>query len=79
MAFAFQIALLEQPAISALWIGKDFPAIVIHIPEEKAVGAVLQDWLADLVQIPPILLLHNRFIRGVHFFLSFDIQTVILR
>ena len=41
MPFAALVALLEKPAVAAFRIGQDFPAIVVGIPKEEAVSAVL--------------------------------------
>jgi hypothetical protein len=42
MTLAVLVALFEQPAIAAFRIGENLPAIIIAIPKEEAVGAVLQ-------------------------------------
>ena len=78
MAFTVEVTLFEQPTIAALRIGEDFPTIVVHIPEEKAIGAVLQDRLADLVQSPLTLLFYNRLVGRIDFFLRFHIEAVMV-
>src|SRR2546427_607466 len=42
VSLALLVALFEEPAVAAFRIGQDLPAIVVAIPEEKAVGAVLE-------------------------------------
>src|SRR5712692_5874376 len=54
MPLALQVALFEHPAVAALWIGQDLPAIIVAIPEEEAVGAVLEMRFGDFLQ-PPLL------------------------
>src|SRR5260370_24819707 len=73
MPLALQVALLEQPAIAAGRIGQDLPAIVVAIPEEEAVGAVLQMRLGDFLELPRLRPGANRPMRLVHFILGANI------
>src|SRR5712691_5682856 len=52
MTFALKVALFEQPAVAALRIGQDLPAIIVAIPEEKAVGAMLEMRFGDFLEMP---------------------------
>jgi hypothetical protein len=54
MAFAGKVALVEDPAVAALRIRQDLPAVVVGVPEMEAVGAVGGNRFADVVQ-PPLL------------------------
>src|SRR5580704_6737860 len=76
MPFALLVALFEQPAVAAFRVGQDLPAIVVGIPEEKAVGAVLQMRLGDLLEAPGIGLGADGAVRLVHLFLAADVEPV---
>src|SRR5262249_19171808 len=56
MSFAVLVPLFEQPAIAALRVGQDLPAIIIAIPKEEAVGTVLEMWLGDFFEVPLVSL-----------------------
>ena len=49
MTFAVLVALFKQPAIAAFRIGQDLPAIIVAIPKEETVGAVLEMRLGDFL------------------------------
>jgi len=51
MTFAVLVALFEQPAITTFRIGQDLPAIVVAIPKEETVGAVLKMRFGDFLEI----------------------------
>ena len=50
MSFALLVAVLEQPTMAAFRIGQDLPTIIVGIPEEEAVGAVLQMRFGDFLR-----------------------------
>src|ERR1700691_2031202 len=74
---ALEIAQRKEPGIAALGIGQYLPTIQIAIPEVEAVGAVLQNRLADLGELPLILLLHDDAIAFVDLFLGLDVEPVV--
>src|SRR5437667_12410482 len=78
MAFALLVALLEQPAVAALRIGQDFPAIIVAVPEEEAVGAVLKMRLGDLLEVPCLGLGADDAVRLVHLLLGADVEPVVV-
>jgi hypothetical protein len=67
------LAPLEEPTIASGRIREDLPAVVVHIPEVKAVGAMLQIRLADLLEIPLGGILYNNAMTLVNLGLSFDV------
>jgi hypothetical protein len=52
MSFAVLVALFEQPTIAAFRVGQDLPAIIVAIPKEEAVGAVLKMRFRDFLRCP---------------------------
>src|SRR5437762_14248081 len=78
LAFARKVALFEEPAVAAGRIGQDLPAIIVAIPEEEAVGAVLQMRLGDLLQPPLLGLGADGAVRLVDLFLGADIEPVVV-
>jgi len=54
MTFAVLVALFEQPAITTFRIGQDLPAIVVAIPKEETVGAVLKMRFGDFLEMPAV-------------------------
>jgi len=78
MSPAGLITLLEEPAIAAFGISQDFPAIVITIPEVKTVRPVLENWLADFVEVPFLLIFKNYLIRRIDLLLRFNVQAVVV-
>src|SRR5262252_3409021 len=73
MTFAVLVALLKQPAIAALRIGQDLPAIIIAIPKEEAVGAVLKMRFGDFFEMPLLGLGTDGAVRLIDVFLGADI------
>src|SRR5580704_8553863 len=78
MAFALLVALLEQPAIAAFRIGQDLPAIIVAIPEEEAVGAVLKMRLGDFLETPLLGLRTDDAVYIIYLFLAADIEPVVV-
>src|SRR5438874_7052028 len=78
MPAALEIALLEDPRIAALWIGKHFPGVVVAVPEKEAVGAVALGGLADLVQAPFRRLLGAKAPGGVDLGVALDVEAVVV-
>src|ERR1700730_7423406 len=78
MPLACLVALLEQPAVAAFRIGQDLPAIIVAIPKEEAVGAVLQMRLGDFLEVPRIGLGADGVVRLVHLLLGADIEPVVV-
>src|ERR1051326_290564 len=78
MALAFLVALIEQPAVAAGRVGQDLPAIVVAIPEEKAVGAVLKMRLRDFLEAPFLGPGADRAVRLVDFLLGANVEPVVV-
>src|SRR5580704_731052 len=78
MPFALLVALLEQPAVAPFRVGQDLPAIVVGVPEEKAVGAVLQMRLGNLLQLPRVGPGADGAMRLVGLLLGADIEPVVI-
>src|SRR5580765_1833896 len=78
MAAAFEVALLEDPGVAAARVGKDFPGVVVAVPEEKAVGAVALGGLLDVVQAPLFGLLGAQAPCLVHFGIGVDVEAVVV-
>src|SRR5438874_7695532 len=78
MPAALEIALLEDPRIAALWIGKHFPGVVVAVPEKEAVGAVALRGLADLVQAPLRRLLVAKAPGRIDFGVALDVDAVVI-
>src|SRR5262249_26132963 len=78
MSFATLFALFEQPAIAALGIGQDLPTIIVAIPKEEAVGAVLEMWFGDFFEAPLLGLGADDAVRLIHLFLRANIEPVVV-
>src|SRR5439155_3424432 len=78
MTLARLVALLEEPAVAALRIGQDLPAIVVAIPEEKAVGAVLEMRLRNFLEVPLLGLVADGAVRRVDLILAENIEPVVI-
>src|SRR6266851_1003245 len=78
MPLALLVALFEEPAVAAGRIGQDLPAIIVAIPKEKAVGAVLQMRLGDLLEMPFLGLGADGVVRRVNFILGANIEPVMV-
>src|SRR6516164_5017603 len=78
MSFALLVTLLEQPTIAAFRVGQDFPAIIVAIPEEEAVGAVLQMRSGDFFEAPLLGLCGDDAVRLIHLFRGADIEPVVV-
>src|ERR1700745_1887439 len=78
MSFAVLVALFEQPAIAALRVGQDLPAIIVAIPKEEAVGTVLEMWLGDFFEAPLVSLSTDNAMRLVDLLLRADIEPVVV-
>jgi hypothetical protein len=73
------IATLEHPRISAGRVGEDLPAIVVSVPEEKAVAAVLNNRLADLVQAPFFSVPEDESVALIHVGVGRDIDSIVIQ
>jgi hypothetical protein len=78
MPLALLVALFEEPAVAALRVTQDLPAIVVGIPEEEAIGAVLQPRLADLFESLFFGLFDDDTMRRVDLVLRADIEAVVI-
>src|ERR1700736_1743233 len=78
MTFPLLVAQFKQPAIAAFRIGQDLPAIVVAIPKEEAVGAVLKMRFGDLLEVPGLGLGADGAVRLVHLLLGADIEPVMV-
>src|SRR6266851_9623199 len=78
MPLALLVALFEEPAVAAFRIGQDLPAIIVAIPKEKAVGAVLEMRLGDFLEPPHLGLGADRAMRLIHFILGANIEAVVV-
>ena len=79
MPFALLVALFEQPTIAAFRVGQDFPAIIVAIPKEEAVGAVLKMRFGDFLEVPLFGLGADDAVRLIHLFLGADIESVVVQ
>src|SRR5215471_10828827 len=78
MTFAVLVALFKQPAITAFRIGQDLPAIIVAIPKEETVGAVLEMRFGDLLEMPFFGLGTDDAVCLIHLFLGADIEPVVV-
>jgi len=78
MSFALLVALLEQPTIAAFRVGQDLPAIIVTIPKEEAVRAVLKMRIGDFFEVPLLGLGADDPVRLIHLFLGADIEPVVV-
>src|SRR5215471_3973847 len=78
MTFAVLVALFEQPAIAAFRIGQDLPAIIVAIPKEETVGAVLEMRLGDFLEMPLLSLGADDAVCLIYLLLGADIQPVVV-
>jgi len=78
MTFPLLVAQFKQPAIAAFRIGQDLPAIIVAIPKEEAVGAVLKMRFRDFLEVPLLGLGANDAVRLIHLFLGADIEPVVV-
>ena len=78
MPFALLITLFEQPTVAAFRVGQDLPAIIVAIPKEEAVGAVLKMRFRDFLEVPLLRLGANDAMRLIHLFLDADIEAVVV-
>jgi hypothetical protein len=78
MSFAPLVALFEQPTIATFWVSQDFPAIIVTIPKEEAVGAVLKVRFRDLFEVPLLGLGADDAVRLIHFFPGAHIEPVVI-
>src|SRR5262249_44700492 len=78
MTFALLVAVFEQPAIAALRVGQDLPAIIVAIPKEKAVGAVLEMRLGDFLEIPLFGLGTDDAVCLIDLLLGADIEPIVV-
>src|SRR5262245_5223979 len=78
MPFALLVALFEQPAITALGVGQDLPAIIVTIPKEEAVGTVLEMWFGDFFEAPLLGLGADDAVRLIHLFLGANIEPIVV-
>src|SRR6516164_8885353 len=78
MSFAVLVALFEQPTIAAFWSGQDLPAIIVAIPKEEAVGAVLKMRFRDFFEMPLLGLGADDAVRLIHLFPGADIEPVVV-
>src|ERR1700739_3874100 len=78
MPFALLVTLLEQPTVAAFRVGQDLPAIIVAIPKEEAVGAVLKMWFGDFFEVPLVGLGADDAMRLIHLFLGADIEPIVV-
>src|SRR5258708_19640412 len=78
MPAALEIALLEDPGVAALRVGKHFPGVVVAVPEKEAVGAVAFRRLGDLVQAPFRRLLVAKAPGGIDLGVALDVDAVVI-
>ena len=78
MTFAVLVALFEQPAITTFRISQDLPAIIVAIPKEKAVGAVLKMRFRDFLEMPLLGLGTDDAVCLIYLFLGADIEPVVV-
>src|SRR5207302_5491280 len=78
MALARLIALFEQPAVAAVRIAQDLPAIAVGVPEKEAIGAVLQTRFRDLLELPVVALGADGAVCLVDLLLGADIEPVMV-
>src|SRR4051812_36292133 len=78
VAAAFEVALLEDPGVAAARVRKDFPGVVVAVPEEKAVGAVALGGLLDVMQAPFRRLLGAQPPGLIHFRIGVDVEAVVV-
>ncbi len=73
------IATLEHPGISAGRVGEDLPTVVVSVPEEEAVAAVLNHRFADLVQAPFFSVPEDESVALIHFGFGIDIDSIVIQ
>jgi hypothetical protein len=78
MTFPLLVALFKQPAIAAFRIGQDLPAIVVAIPKEEAVGAVLKMRFGDFLETLLLGLRTDDAVYLIYLFLAADIEPVVV-
>src|ERR1700757_3804920 len=78
MAAALEVALLEDPGVAALRVGKHFPGVVVRVPEAKAVRAMALRGLGDLVQAPLRGLLGANTPGRVDICVGVDVEAVVV-
>src|ERR1700719_2477207 len=78
MTFPLLVAQFKQPAIAAFRIGQDLPAIVVAIPKEEAVGAVLKMRFGDFLETPLLGLRTDDAVYLIYLFLAADIEPVVV-
>ena len=78
MSFAPLVALFEQPTIATFRVSQDFPAIIVTIPKEEAVGAVLMVRFRDLFEVPLFGLGADDAVRLIHLFPGAHIEPVVI-
>src|SRR5580704_17599049 len=78
MTFAVLVAPFEQPAITAFRIGQDLPAVIVAIPKEEAVSAVLKMWFRDFLEMPLLGLGTDDAMCLIYLLLGADIEPVVV-
>ena len=78
MPFTLLVPLLEQPTIAAFRVGQDLPAIIVAIPKEEAVGAVLKMRFGDFLETPLLGLRTDDAVYLIYLFLAADIEPVVV-
>src|SRR3954451_21510239 len=78
VAAAFEVALFEDPGIAAARGRKDFPGVVVAVPDEEAVGAVALGGLLDVVQAPLYGVLGAQAPGLVDFGIGVDVEAVVV-
>ena len=77
MSFAVLVALFERPTIAAFRVGQDLPAIIVAVPKEEAVGAVLKMRFRDFFEVPLLGLGADDAMRLIHLFRGADIEPIV--